>query len=143
MACKYSSATRASAIRRPRRSWCGLDSDLLEIALACVEGKLSQLRVAWNDLASVVVVMASEGYPGPYPTGLPIHGLDSLDSDVLVFHAGTLCAPDGSLRTAGGRVLGVTATGPTLQAARAKAYDNVARIHFQGAHYRSDIAAQG
>jgi phosphoribosylamine---glycine ligase len=119
-----------------------LDSDLLEIVLACVEGRLSQVRLAWNDRASVVVVMASEGYPGSYPTGLPIYGLDSLDPDVLVFHAGTLRAPDGSLVTAGGRVLGVTATGPDLRAARVKAYENVARIHFQGAHYRRDIAVQ-
>jgi phosphoribosylamine--glycine ligase len=116
-----------------------LDSDLLEIVLACVEGRLSQVPVAWSERASVVVVMASGGYPGSYPTGVPIVGLDAVDPDVVVFHAGTRRREDGALVTAGGRVLGVTATGPTLEDARAKAYDNVARIHFEGAHYRRDI----
>jgi phosphoribosylamine--glycine ligase len=119
-----------------------LESDLLEIVSACVEGRLSQVSVAWSDRPSVVVVMASGGYPGAYSTGVPIHGLDAVDPDVVVFHAGTRRREDGVLVTAGGRVLGVTATGPTLKAARAKAYDNVARISFEGAHYRSDIALQ-
>jgi len=117
-----------------------LESDLLEIVMACLDGKLSQVRVAWSERPSVVVVMASSGYPGAYSTGVPIHGLDAVDSDVVIFHAGTRRREDGALVTAGGRVLGVTATGPTLEAARAKAYDNVARISFDGAHYRRDIA---
>lgn len=119
-----------------------LDSDLLEIVSACVAGKLSEVPVVWNDRASVVVVMASGGYPGAYSTGKQIHGLDTLDPGVVVFHAGTRREQDGRLVTAGGRVLGVTATGATLAAARAKAYDNVARIHFEGAHYRRDIGLQ-
>jgi len=69
--------------------------------------------------------------------------LEAVDADVLVFHAGTRRREDGTLVTAGGRVLGVTATGPTLQAARAKAHDNVARISFEGAHYRRDIGLEG
>jgi phosphoribosylamine--glycine ligase len=119
-----------------------LDSDLLEIVSACVAGKLSQVPVVWKDRPSVVVVMASGGYPGAYSTGKQIHGLDSLDSDVVVFHAGTRREEDGTLVTAGGRVLGVTATGATLSAARVKAYDNVARIQFEGAHYRRDIGLE-
>jgi phosphoribosylamine--glycine ligase len=120
-----------------------LESDLLEIALACVAGRLAEVPVAWSDQASVVVVMAARGYPGAYETGASIHGLDAVDPDVLVFHAGTRRREDGTLVTGGGRVLGVTATGPTLQAARAKAYDNVARISFEGAHYRRDIGLEG
>jgi phosphoribosylamine---glycine ligase len=116
-----------------------LESDLLEIVVACVEGKLSQMPLAWSDRPSVVVVMASRGYPGAYSAGVPIHGLDAVDSDVVVFHAGTRRREDGEIVTAGGRVLGVTATGSTLEAARTKAYENVARISFEGAHYRRDI----
>jgi phosphoribosylamine--glycine ligase len=119
-----------------------LDSDLLEIVSACVEGRLSEVPVTWNDRASVVVVMASGGYPGAYSTGVQIHGLDAVDPDVVVFHAGTRRQKDGTLVTAGGRVLGVTATGATLSAARAKAYDNVARIRFDGSHYRRDIGLE-
>jgi len=119
-----------------------LEGDLLEIAMACVEGRLSRVPIAWSDRASVVVVMAANGYPGAYSTGVPIHGLDAIDPDVLVFHAGTRFGEDGSVVTAGGRVLAVTATAATLEAARAKAYDNVARISFAGAHYRRDIAVQ-
>jgi phosphoribosylamine--glycine ligase len=119
-----------------------LESDLLDVVVACVEGRLSEVPVSWNDSASVVVVMASGGYPGPYSTGVPIYGLDEVDPDVVVFHAGTRRCDDGTIVTAGGRVLGVTATGPTLQAARAKAYENVGRIQFDGAHYRRDIALQ-
>jgi phosphoribosylamine--glycine ligase len=116
-----------------------LKTDLLEIVSASVRGRLSHVPVEWSDAASVCVVMASGGYPGSYPTGLPITGIEDVDEDVVVFHAGTRRREDGTLVTAGGRVLGVTATGPTLEAARRKAYANVERIHFEGAHYRRDI----
>ncbi|HLG10264.1 MAG TPA: phosphoribosylamine--glycine ligase [Dehalococcoidia bacterium] len=116
-----------------------LKTDLLEIVSASVRGRLAHVPVEWSDAASVCVVMASGGYPGSYPTGLPITGLEDVDDDVVVFHAGTRRREDGTLVTAGGRVLGVTATGPTLEAARRKAYANVERIHFEGAHYRRDI----
>ena len=116
-----------------------LKTDLLEIVSAAVEGRLAEVKVEWSDAASVCVVMASGGYPGTYPTGLPITGLEDVDTDVVVFHAGTRRRDDGRLVTAGGRVLGVTATGPTLEAARQKAYANVERINFEGAHYRRDI----
>jgi len=116
-----------------------LKTDLLEIVSAAVRGRLADVEVEWSDEASVCVVMASGGYPGAYPTGLPIMGIEDVDPDVVVFHAGTRRREDGTLVTAGGRVLGVTATGPTLEAARLRAYANVERIHFEGAHYRRDI----
>lgn len=116
-----------------------LKTDLLEIISAAARGRLSHVPVEWSDEASVCVVMASGGYPGSYATGLPITGIEDVDDDVVVFHAGTRRREDGALVTAGGRVLGVTATGPTLEVARQKAYANVERIHFEGAHYRRDI----
>jgi phosphoribosylamine--glycine ligase len=116
-----------------------LKTDLLEIVSAAVRGRLDHVPVEWSEDASVCVVMASGGYPGSYPTGLQISGIKDVDPDVAVFHAGTRRRDDGTLVTAGGRVLGVTATGATLEDARRKAYDNVARIHFEGAHYRRDI----
>jgi len=85
--------------------------------------------------------MASEGYPGSYPKGVPIEGIADAekDPDVKVFHAGT--ALDGDqVVTAGGRVLGVTALGDTIADAKQRAYDAVSAIHFKGAHYRTDIA---
>jgi phosphoribosylamine--glycine ligase len=85
--------------------------------------------------------MASGGYPEDYQTGIPIAGLNSVEPDVLVFHAGTALGDDGQVLTAGGRVLTVVATAPTLQEARAKAYRNVQHIYFTRAHYRRDIAA--
>jgi phosphoribosylamine--glycine ligase len=117
-----------------------LETDLVDIIEACVNGTLDQIDVRWSNDASVCVCMASPGYPGSYPIGLLITGIEDVDTDVAVFHAGTKRDAGGRLVTAGGRVLGVTATAPTLEAARQKAYDNVARIHFEGAHYRRDIA---
>jgi phosphoribosylamine---glycine ligase len=115
-----------------------LQTDLLDVVWAAVNGKLSELEVKWSNEASVCVVMASGGYPGSYASGLPISGIE----DVTVFHAGTRRNDAGELVTAGGRVLGVTATGPTLADARAKAYANVERIRFEGAHYRRDIGLE-
>lgn len=119
-----------------------LETDLLEIAEACVDGRLSELDVRWSSAASVCVVLASGGYPGAYATGVPISGIADVDADVVVFHAGTKRDARGQLVTAGGRVLGVTATAPSLEQARSKAYANVARLHFEGAHYRRDIGAR-
>ena len=118
-----------------------LESDLLEIMLACANGTLDRVDVRWRDEASVTVMLASGGYPGPYETGKPISGLDGIDHDVLVFHAGTTRRNDGTLVTNGGRVLAVTATAATIAAAREKVYRNVERIHFDGMHYRTDIGA--
>ena len=90
------------------------------------------------------VVLASRGYPGSYETGYPIHGLGSVaDPDVVVFHAGTKPGPGGQTLTSGGRVLGVTALGNTLEEARARAYEAAARITFDGCYLRRDIAAGG
>lgn len=118
-----------------------LKTDLLDIMLAVAGKELDQINIEWSDDTCVGVVMASDGYPGNYKTGFPITGLDYLDKDVLVFHAGTKAgtAP-GELLTNGGRVLTVVATGKTLAEARKKVYDNVSRIHFEGCHYRKDIA---
>jgi phosphoribosylamine--glycine ligase len=83
--------------------------------------------------------MASGGYPGGYKTGFPITGLEQVDPEVLIFHAGTKME-EGRVVTAGGRVLTVVATGKTLAEAREKVYSNLPRIHFDGCHYRGDIA---
>ena len=119
-----------------------LETDLLEIVCACVEGRLDALDIQWSDDASVCVVLASGGYPGAYETGLLISGIDAVDADVEVFHAGTRRSVAGELVTAGGRVLSVVARAPTLAAARAKAYANVERIRFEGVHYRRDIGLE-
>ena len=118
-----------------------LKTDLLEVLLAVVNNRLEGTVVEWSDEACVGVVLASGGYPGSYETGFPIEGLDEVDPDVQVFHAGTKRRDDGAVVTAGGRVLTVVATGATLAEAREKAYRNVERIRFQGVHYRRDIGA--
>lgn len=115
-----------------------LKTDLLDIFLAAINGSLGQIDIEWSDEAAVCVVMASEGYPGPYPKGLPIEGLDDVQ-DALVFHAGTLLKDD-KIVTNGGRVLGVTALGSDIADAREKAYAAADRIQFQGKHSRTDIA---
>lgn len=118
-----------------------MKSDLLPLLEATIGGNLSKCAIEWDTRAAVTVVLASGGYPGKYETGKTISGLDDAAKleDVQIFHAGTKRA-DGELKTAGGRVLAVTALGPTLEAARARAYEAVARIHFENCHYRRDIA---
>lgn len=118
-----------------------LNGDLAEIMLACATGTLAKADIGWHDQAAVCVVMASGGYPGSYQQGLPISGLAEADAleGVAVFHAGTK-AVDGQIVTAGGRVLGVTAVGKNIREAKDKAYEAVAKISFEGAHYRQDIA---
>ncbi len=119
-----------------------LDGDLLDVAWAAANGTLDRVSIAWRQEASVCVVIASSGYPGEHATGMPISGLEDLDPAVQAFHAGTRRRDDGTLVTAGGRVLGIVATATTLEKARATAYDNVARLHFEGMHYRRDIGLQ-
>lgn len=118
-----------------------LESDLAEIMLACATGTLDQADVAWSDKAAVCVVMASGGYPESYETGKAITGLAEADAqeNTVVFHAGTKNAA-GSIVTAGGRVLGVTAVDDNIRAARDRAYAAVENIKFDGAFYRKDIA---
>jgi phosphoribosylamine---glycine ligase len=117
-----------------------LQTDLIDVMLATIDGTLDKIDVRWSDDAAVTVVLASGGYPGAYETGKPISGLDDVDPDVMLFHAGTRHT-DGRIVTNGGRVLAVTAVAPTMSAARDKAYRNIERIGFEGMHYRRDIAA--
>lgn len=119
-----------------------LEGDLLPLLEATLAGQLEATQARWKPEPAVCVVMASGGYPGDYATGKTIEGLDALPDGVTVFHAGTRRS-DGAVQTAGGRVLGVTALGKDLPAARALAYEVVDRIHFEGAQFRRDIAAKG
>ncbi len=118
-----------------------LRSDLLEMLLATVEGRLHDVQMEWDRRPAVTVVLASGGYPDTYDTGKIIEGLDACASleDVQVFHAGTR-REDAKVVTAGGRVLAITALGDDIAQARSRAYEAVARVHFEGCHYRRDIA---
>jgi len=120
-----------------------LKSDLVDIMTAVGDGSLAGTKVLWSGDYAVSVVLASGGYPGGYETGKVITGVEDADGmpGVKVFHAGTSLRDDGTLVTAGGRVLDVTALAPTLHEARALAYDAVSKIAFDGMFYRSDIAA--
>jgi len=120
-----------------------LETDLLDILLAVAEGRLAGMEIHWSDSAAVCVILASEGYPGGYPQGLPITGIEAAEWDALVFHAGTALAPDGKeVVTSGGRVLGVVGRGADIAEARDRAYAAAGRIRFDGVHYRRDIAAK-
>ncbi len=118
-----------------------MKSDIMNPIVATMEGRLADAKIEWDPRPSVCVVMASGGYPGSYEKGKEITGIENAEAldDVKVFHAGTALA-DGRLVTNGGRVLGVTALGETIAAAKARAYEAVERIRFEGAHYRRDIS---
>ena len=120
-----------------------LENDLVELLEASVNGTLDAVDLMWNPSASACVVMASAGYPGSYAKGKVISGLAAASAlpDTKVFHAGTARAGE-QIVTNGGRVLGVTALGKDLKSAQAAAYAAVERIHFDGAHFRRDIAAK-
>jgi len=120
-----------------------LKSDLVPILLGAIDGTLDKVEIEWDDRPACCVVMASGGYPGPYRKGVIIEGLGDagLLPDTMVFHAGT-ALQDGSYVTNGGRVLGVTALGDTITEARERTYKAVNMIHFNGAHYRTDIGAK-
>ena len=117
-----------------------LDGDLAELMLATVEGELEGVKTTWRPESCVTVVLAAGGYPGSYETGKVISGLEALDGreDVIVFHAGTAEGPV----TAGGRVLSVSALGRDLAEARARAYDAIDVIDFEGKQFRRDVAAR-
>jgi phosphoribosylamine---glycine ligase len=118
-----------------------LKSDLLDLIEAAIDGTLDACTPEWDQRATVCVVMASAGYPGASQTGQEIRGLDQFrnSTDVFIFHAGTR-RNNGRLITAGGRVLGITAIGDDLRSARDRAYEAISAIHFEGAHFRTDIA---
>jgi phosphoribosylamine--glycine ligase len=117
-----------------------LDSDLVEALEACVDGRLSETEFKWKTGASACVIASSGGYPGAFQTGYPIAGLDEVAKmpGVEVFHSGTAMV-GGQVRTSGGRVLGVTAVGATLQEALNGAYEAMGKIHFDGMYFRKDI----
>ena len=118
-----------------------LESDLLDILLATLAGELSQVPINWKSQAAVCVVMASQGYPGSYRTGVPISGLSELTDTCITFHAGTSQKGERFV-TNGGRVLGITGLGSNLAEARAVTYEAIKNITFSGAHYRNDIASK-
>lgn len=117
-----------------------LRTDLVDVMEACIEGALDRVTLEWRDESALCVVVASGGYPAKYQTGYEISGLERIRDldDVIVFHAGTALR-DGRVVTAGGRVLGVTALGPTLEKAARRAYEAVDVLQFEGAHRRTDI----
>ncbi|HEV3148624.1 MAG TPA: phosphoribosylamine--glycine ligase [Chthoniobacterales bacterium] len=118
-----------------------MKSGLLPLLEATIDGEIDNCPIEWDERAAVTVVLASGGYPDKYETGKAISGLDEAEKldDVHIFHAGTQ-RTNGGIVTSGGRVLGVTALGSTIEAARARAYEAVSRIHFENCHYRRDIA---
>ena len=117
-----------------------MKNDIVDVFEACIDGTLDQIDLQFEDNAAVCVVLASGGYPVSYEKGFPIEGLENLKGrdGVYVFHAGTR-KENGRFVTNGGRVLGVTATGPDLKAARANAYEAVKQVSFEKAYCRSDI----
>ncbi|MDR3539454.1 MAG: phosphoribosylamine--glycine ligase [Desulfosporosinus sp.] len=119
-----------------------LKSDLLPILWACTEGRLSETRLEWKEEVAVCVVMAAPGYPLAYTKGIPIRLPEFRGNDAVIFQAGTGIS-EGHLLSTGGRVLGITAEGKTLQQAREKAYELVEKIDFPKAHFRRDIGVKG
>lgn len=117
-----------------------LKTDLSEIFSAIIDEKLEDINIEWNDDAAVCVILASGGYPEKYAKGVPIK-IGELDDGIILFHAGT-AFKDGVLVTNGGRVIGVTALGETIEDARKKAYKNIENIKFDNMHYRTDIGVK-
>lgn len=118
-----------------------LKTDLVDILLACIDSTLSNVKAEWEDKSVCCVVLASKGYPGIYLKGLPITGIAEAEKihDVIIFHAGTK-SDSREIVTSGGRVLGVSAIGDSLDKARQKAYKGVEAIEFEGKQFRKDIA---
>ena len=121
-----------------------LKTDLVEVMLAVAQGRLSEIELAWRDEWAVSVVLASAGYPGSYPKGIEISGIERAEAlpSVTVYHAGTTLDERGVLRTSGGRVLNVTALGATFAQARERAYEGCDLIEFDGKMLRRDIGAR-
>jgi phosphoribosylamine--glycine ligase len=117
-----------------------LESDLLDICHAVAENRLSEEGVVWSTEPHTFVVAVSGGYPGSYPTGFEISGIENASEHGVVFHAGTKTDENGALLTSGGRVLGVSSSGDTIKDARTSAYAGIENISFEGMQYRRDIA---
>lgn len=117
-----------------------LKTDIIDIFDACIDERLDEIAIEWEDKAAVCVILASGGYPGKYETGYEIQGIKEAakDSDTAIFHAGTK-GENGKCFTSGGRVLGVASVGENLDEAIAKAYKGVSKISFKDVHYRKDI----
>jgi phosphoribosylamine--glycine ligase len=118
-----------------------LDTDLLDIIDACIDGTLDKIKINWKKLSACTIVLASGGYPESYEKGKIISGIENAsgDKDIVIFHAGTKYDENRNLITNGGRVLGVSATGNTLKEALAGAYEAVKKISFEKMYYRRDI----
>ena len=118
-----------------------MKNDIVEVFEACIDGTLDQIDLEFEDNAAVCVVLASDGYPVKYEKGLPIRGLENFrqKDGYYVFHAGTAFDREGRIVTNGGRVLGVTATGENLKAARANAYRAAEWVDFDNKYMRHDI----
>ena len=115
-----------------------LDSDFTDIVLSVIDGKLDKADIRWKKESAVCVILASGGYPKNYKKGLEIK-IGDIDKDILLFHAGTKKDENGKLLTNGGRVIGVTALGSSIEEARKKAYKNIEKIYFENMHFRKDI----
>jgi phosphoribosylamine--glycine ligase len=118
-----------------------MKTDLVEVAEACIDGRLEETELAFTEDACLCVVLASDGYPVRYEKGFPIRGLETFDgkTDEMVFHSGTKFGEHGEILTNGGRVLAVTALAPTLKEAREKAYRAAERVTFSNKYMRHDI----
>ena len=115
-----------------------LETDLVDIFHACMSGTLGQIELKWSSKPSVTVVLASRGYPETSEKDVVINGLDTLEADTYLYHAGSKLV-DEQILTNGGRVLAVTRLGDTLEQARNAVYKEVMKIHFAGMQYRTDI----
>ena len=115
-----------------------IEGDFADLMMACAEGRLNEVHYAKSDRTAVTVMLVSGGYPEAYKKGVIMSGLERLN-DVVAFHAGTAFNADNEVVTSGGRVIAVTAHGDSIEAARAKAYKEVEKIHFEGVNYRHDI----
>jgi phosphoribosylamine--glycine ligase len=118
-----------------------LKSDLVSLLMATIESRLEDITIEFDSRTAVTVILASAGYPGKYDTGKRIEGLENAASlpEVRIFQAGTK-RQDGKIVTSGGRVLAITALGESVTEARERAYDAIRQIHFEGCHFRRDIA---
>ncbi len=117
-----------------------LKTDIVDICLAVVQGRLDKIKIEWSNKACVGTVMSSAGYPASYEKGYPIIGLESIDKDALVFQTGTKLGNEGKIYNNSGRVLTLSCTGKDIEEAREKVYHNIKNIHFNGSYYRKDIA---